>query len=353
MQGGAPASDADQAQFEADKRAVYKHPLFPLLALLLERCEQATAGAEPVAADAFGADLQAFVQHQRRDRRPFLTDEPEIDGLMIKSIQVLRIHLLELEKVQELCRDFCGRYIACLKTKMQSENLLRTDYSAGGVESNNNLSGTMDDHSSTSNSPQYQSPPAPALPAPAYPPTFPALPELPFAPIAGHAHAQRDPGTNSNNSCSSVSGSPPPEEDCGDDSGGKRGVLPRHATQVMRAWLFQHLVHPYPTEEEKRTLAAQTRLTLLQVNNWFINARRRILQPMLDCSDKPGGKKSKNGSSISKRYWPDALSNPQFTAGLLSSSEDEEQEGEGSGDEQDQPSSESNDHYPSIPQSMH
>jgi len=76
----------------------------------------------------------------------------------------------------------------------------------------------------------------------------------------------------------------------------------------MRTWLFQHLVvsnlliihktvmlisfnckptlylsqHPYPTEDEKRQIASQTNLTLLQVNNWFINARRRILQPMLD-----------------------------------------------------------------------
>lgn len=372
--GGAPAPDADQAQFEADKRAVYKHPLFPLLALLLERCEQATAGAEPPAADAFGADLQAFVQHQRRDRRPFLVDDPEIDGLMIKSIQVLRIHLLELEKVQELCRDFCGRYIACLKTKMQSENLLRTDYSAGGVESNNNVSGSMDDHSSTSNSPQYQSPAAP-LAAPTYP-SFPPHTDVAYPP-ALHRDAPSSlvvqgstpigqigvgllptdvyTGTNSNNSCSSVSGSPPPEEECGDDASGKRGVLPRHATQVMRAWLFQHLVHPYPTEEEKRTLAAQTRLTLLQVNNWFINARRRILQPMLDCADKPGGKKSKNGSSINKRYWPDALSNPQFTAGLLSSSEDEDQEGDHSGDEQEPHNDDqSSDHSAySIQQSMH
>lgn len=48
---------------------------------------------------------------------------------MIKAIQVLRIHLLELEKVQELCKDFCNRYITCLKGKMQSENLLRSDYS--------------------------------------------------------------------------------------------------------------------------------------------------------------------------------------------------------------------------------
>ena len=93
----------------------------------------------------------------------------------------------------------------------------------------------------------------------------------------------------------------------------KRGVLPKQATSIMRAWLFQHLVvsipntfrlyflassysshntlyfcykkkpqHPYPTEDEKRQIAGQTNLTLLQVNNWFINARRRILQPMLD-----------------------------------------------------------------------
>ena len=46
----------------------------------------------------------------------------------------------------------------------------------------------------------------------------------------------------------------------------KRGVLPRKATTVLRSWLFQHLVHPYPTEEEKRQLAAQTKLTLLQVS---------------------------------------------------------------------------------------
>lgn len=43
---------------------------------------------------------------------------------MVKAIQVLRIHLLELEKVNELCKDFCSRYIACLKTKMNSETLL-------------------------------------------------------------------------------------------------------------------------------------------------------------------------------------------------------------------------------------
>uniref|UniRef100_A0AAG5D9B6 MEIS N-terminal domain-containing protein n=1 Tax=Anopheles atroparvus TaxID=41427 RepID=A0AAG5D9B6_ANOAO len=146
-------SDIDQAQFEADKRAVYKHPLFSLLALLLEKCEQATQGYIPSSSsasspngstnngtsdgDSFSRDIQAFVQLLEKEKRPLLTNNSELDGLMIKALQVLRIHLLELEKVQELCRDFCTRYIACLRSKMQSENLLRSDYA---LEHNNNLS---------------------------------------------------------------------------------------------------------------------------------------------------------------------------------------------------------------------
>ena len=69
------------------------------------------------------------MQHQQRDKKPFFTDNKEVDDLMVSSIQVLRIHLLELEKVQELCKDFCNRYITCLKGKMQSENLLRSECS--------------------------------------------------------------------------------------------------------------------------------------------------------------------------------------------------------------------------------
>lgn len=58
-------------------------------------------------------------------RIPGLTSPSSLQ--MVKAIQVLRIHLLELEKVNELCKDFCNRYITCLKTKMHSDNLLRND----------------------------------------------------------------------------------------------------------------------------------------------------------------------------------------------------------------------------------
>jgi len=48
---------------------------------------------------------------------------------MVNAIQVLRIHLLELEKVNELCLDFCSRYISCIKTKLNSHTLLRGENS--------------------------------------------------------------------------------------------------------------------------------------------------------------------------------------------------------------------------------
>lgn len=72
-----------------------RHPLFPLLALLFERCELATQSPEPQSSDAFNMDIQAFVQHQERDRKPFLANEPEIDGLV--SIQLFIINNNKLQ----------------------------------------------------------------------------------------------------------------------------------------------------------------------------------------------------------------------------------------------------------------
>nr|XP_061801379.1 homeobox protein PKNOX2 isoform X3 [Nerophis lumbriciformis] len=240
-----------QTQLESDKRAVYRHPLFPLLALLFEKCEQATQGSECITSASFDVDIENFVHQQERDHKPFFSEDPELDNLMVKAIQVLRIHLLELEKVNELCKDFCNRYITCLKTKMHSDNLLRNDL--GG-------------------------------------PYSPTHTSLSMQQLNVDLSALLD------------------SED--KKSRNKRGVLPKQATNIMRSWLFQHLMHPYPTEDEKRQIAAQTSLTLLQVNNWFINARRRILQPMLDASNPdpaPKAKKMKSQHRPTQRFWPDSI----------------------------------------------
>ncbi|KAM5246300.1 homeobox protein PKNOX2 isoform 6-T6 [Ctenodactylus gundi] len=145
-----PSTPIDpQAQLEADKRAVYRHPLFPLLTLLFEKCEQATQGSECITSASFDVDIENFVHQQEQEHKPFFSDDPELDNL-----------------------------------------------------------------------------------------------------------------------------------------------------------------HPYPTEDEKRQIAAQTNLTLLQVNNWFINARRRILQPMLDASNPdpaPKAKKIKSQHRPTQRFWPNSI----------------------------------------------
>ena len=121
----------------------------------------ATQSIQSPSSETLSQDIRSFVQKQEAEKKQILSENAEVNELvrirltlfytlkedcqpfpvlqMIKAIQVLRIHLLELEKVQELCNDFCNRYITCLRGKMQSENLLRSDY--GGYDSDDSSSG--------------------------------------------------------------------------------------------------------------------------------------------------------------------------------------------------------------------
>ncbi|XP_039225137.1 homeobox protein Meis3 isoform X2 [Crotalus tigris] len=283
MPPGLGANDA----LKREKDEIYGHPLFPLLALVFEKCELATCsprdtsgsypGGDVCSSDSFNEDIAVFAK-QVRTEKPLFSSNPELDNLMIQAIQVLRFHLLELEKVHDLCDNFCHRYITCLKGKMPIDLVI--DDRDGGSKSDledfgaaclsDQSNSWIRDHDETGSTPS-------GTPGPS----------------SGGVASQSGDNCSEQGDCldnSVASPSTGEDDDLDRDKkrNKKRGIFPKVATNIMRAWLFQHLSHPYPSEEQKKQLAQDTGLTILQVNNWFINARRRIVQPMIDQSNRTG-----------------------------------------------------------------
>ncbi|PNI28943.1 MEIS3 isoform 3 [Pan troglodytes] len=270
-----PGLDSDGLKREKDE--IYGHPLFPLLALVFEKCELATCsprdgagaglgtphGGDVCSSDSFNEDIAAFAK-QVRSERPLFSSNPELDNLMIQAIQVLRFHLLELEKgkmpIDLVIEDRDGGYredfedypASCPSLPDQNNMWIRDHEDSGSVHlgtpgpSSGGLASQSGDNSSDQGD---------------------GLDTSVASPSSGGEDEDLDQERRRNK---------------------KRGIFPKVATNIMRAWLFQHLSHPYPSEEQKKQLAQDTGLTILQVNNWFINARRRIVQPMIDQSNRTG-----------------------------------------------------------------
>ncbi|XP_032983156.1 homeobox protein Meis3 isoform X2 [Rhinolophus ferrumequinum] len=282
-----PGLDSDGLKREKDE--IYGHPLFPLLALVFEKCELATCsprdgagaglgtplGGDVCSSDSFNEDIAAFAK-QVRSERPLFSSNPELDNLMIQAIQVLRFHLLELEKgkmpidlvIEDRdggCREDLEDYPASCPGLQDQNNTWIRDHEDGGsiqLGTPGPSSGGLASQSGDNSSDQGD-----------------GLDTSVASPSSGGEDEELDQERRRNK---------------------KRGIFPKVATNIMRAWLFQHLSHPYPSEDQKKQLAQDTGLTILQVNNWFINARRRIVQPMIDQSNRTGTR-SRTGCSLQPR----------------------------------------------------
>lgn len=75
-------------------------------------------------------------------------------------------------------------------------------------------------------------------------------------------------------------------------SGVRRRRFPPAITQLLSDWLHTHSANPYPDDAQKRALCRQSGLSIIQLNYWLANYRRRHM------TDYMKRKKCKNESLI-------------------------------------------------------
>lgn len=143
---------ADQ-QITNQKLEIVNHFLFPLLRYLFLKCDRVTMGVEKLDIEEVDRKIKYYfinyennlklkycyssnipvselshpavvsnvshVHHNYRKMRLTATDK-----IVIESIKVFRVQLIELDKVNVLCQEFCNRYISCLKGKLKNEKLI-------------------------------------------------------------------------------------------------------------------------------------------------------------------------------------------------------------------------------------
>jgi len=61
----------------------------------------------------------------------------------------------------------------------------------------------------------------------------------------------------------------------------KASSLPVSTVEYLKAWMLspEHIAHPYPTEQEKAQIMAETGINQKQLTNWFVNNRKRFWKP--------------------------------------------------------------------------
>ncbi|VDK82296.1 unnamed protein product [Litomosoides sigmodontis] len=199
----------------------------------------------------------------------------ELDVFLINSIIMLRLHLLELEKVAELCDDFKAKYLQTVRRKITQESMI-------------GCNGDSDDDLCDS-SPELSEHPKSQIEQQtiAMMPTSKGMLSIPlWNAIASHSSLMHTSLSHSKISecCTSSSGIQIAEKNDAQESveedsldSKRKAQLPTKAVELLKTWLFLHSSHPYPSEKEKAMLSRETGLQMVQINNWFINARRRIL----------------------------------------------------------------------------
>uniref|UniRef100_A0A0R3S4P4 Meis_PKNOX_N domain-containing protein n=1 Tax=Elaeophora elaphi TaxID=1147741 RepID=A0A0R3S4P4_9BILA len=124
FQSGNPSVDIfhETGEFmEECSSAIKNHKLFPIVELMSKKCEAATRNLSEASFTMDDVFQQLAEMTSNGDGS---LGNSELDIFLINSIIMLRLHLLELEKVAELCDDFKTKYLHTLRKKITQESMI-------------------------------------------------------------------------------------------------------------------------------------------------------------------------------------------------------------------------------------
>ncbi|KAF0928922.1 hypothetical protein E2562_010769 [Oryza meyeriana var. granulata] len=221
-----PAEDA-----EAVKAEIMSHPQYSSLLAAYLGCKKVGAPPDALARlSAVPAKLDATDGHPHRRRREPRRDDPELDQFMDAYCNMLARYREELERpIQEAAEFFRS-------VEMELGSI---------ADSNCEGTGSSEEEQDTS------------CPDEEIKPCDNELKQQLLRKYAGSLGGLRQEFSKRT----------------------KKGKLPKEARQKLLHWWELHYKWPYPSETEKMTLAQSTGLDQKQINNWFINQRKRHWKP--------------------------------------------------------------------------
>lgn len=228
------------------KNQIANHPLYPDLVSAYIECQK--VGAPP--------DLASLLEEIGRESHPTdgrgeIGDDPELDDFMESYCEVLHKYKEELSKPFNeatlfLCNIETQLSNLCKGTlTMSSDNYNRSDEAPGTSEDGLSCEKmeAIDAHESSGTRPGDKE-----------------LKEMLLHKYSGYLSTLRKEFLKKR----------------------KKGKLPKDARIALMDWWNTHYRWPYPTEEEKLKLSEMTGLDQKQINNWFINQRKRHWKPAED-----------------------------------------------------------------------
>ncbi|CAF1095584.1 unnamed protein product [Didymodactylos carnosus] len=243
------SNTSSETTMKMEKDLIYSHPLFPLLAVIFDKCELATCcprdsgnSSYVCSLSSFNEDINEFTKQLRKEHSCY-SSNGELDNL-----------------VHELCDNFCQRYISLLKGKMPTDIVLDdqdTIFSKSDDEQSQDGSKSSDDFEDIKPERSLSR----CSPTPTHRHIVSHIQQQHSSSSSTSDRTTPKPSPNNNNIVShygdNISEADKSSENlessiCSGDGEEenddlikrrqkKRGIFPKSATNIMRAWLFQHL----------------------------------------------------------------------------------------------------------------